>query len=67
VVTKKQAERRQAYEANLPPEVVGATSRALPETHDGGEIPYGHTVNRQQRYIKTLSKETDEAFESFWS
>ena len=67
MVPKKQAERREAYEANLQPEVVGATSRALPETHDGGEIPYRHTVDRQQRYIKSLSKETDEALESFRS
>jgi hypothetical protein len=47
--------------------VVGATSRALPETHDSGEIPYRHTVDRQQRYIKSLSKETNEAVESFRS
>jgi hypothetical protein len=46
---KKQAERREAYEPKVQPEVVGATSRAPPpENQDGGAIPYRHTVDRQQ-------------------
>jgi hypothetical protein len=46
--------------------VVGATSRAPPEKHDGGENSHRHP-SIGNKIHKNLSKETDEASGSFWS
>jgi hypothetical protein len=60
---KKRAERREAYEAKLQPEVVGATTRAPPENLMKRRSPTD-TPSIGNEIHKSLSKETDEASES---